>query len=330
MSAVKSLKWIEMNQYTVQGVQAVGKNLFKWATESQNWVVHARLNTAITGEDAEAADIHYTQLKNAALAASSKPSNKPKCSSSQQSYDLLLIAEPVAFVKFNHSPHKLSVLRTLCEYLIQTLGSEWTGLNVHPTRFKEHLLKTLGPDWSAFNQSKKVYISHKKTVGAALAETAQLQVTEEKAEKIVDVGLMLQKYILQKQMPFDGSFSPYCLSERVAQPLLTLIDILLEGLNSIAELKDDQANNISRIRVACTISQMICSNATKHSSQTPTLYQRRERERDTPFPLYVGLKLHVNDRQKGNISTFHTLGMSVSYDQVMDGRKSFAKAVSKR
>ena len=146
--------------------------------------------------------------------------------------------------------------------------------------------------------------------------------TEEEAEKIVDVGLMLRKYILQKQMPFDGSFSPYCRSEPVTQPLLTLIDILLEGPSSIAKLKDDQASNISRIRVACTISQMICSNATKHSSQ--------KGERETPFPLYVGLKLHVNDRQKGNINTFHALGMSVSYDRVMDVRKSFAKAVSKR
>ena len=164
----------------------------------------------MTGEDAEAADIHYhhtcyTQLKNAARAASSKPSNKPKRSSSQQSYDPLVIAELVAFVKFNHSPHKLSVLRRLYEDRIQTLGFEWTGLNVHPTRFKEHFLKTLGPDWSAFNEGKEVYISHKKTVGAALAETARLQVTEEEAEKIVDVGLMLQKYILQKQMPFDWS-----------------------------------------------------------------------------------------------------------------------------
>jgi hypothetical protein len=73
---------------------------------------------------------------------------------------------------------------------------------------------------------------------------------------------------------------------------------------------------------------MICSNAIKQTSQTPTLYQRRERE--TPFPLYVGFKLHVNDRQKGNINTFHALGMSVSYDRVMGERRNFAKAVSKR
>jgi hypothetical protein len=107
-------------------------------------------------------------------------------------------------------------------------GSEWTGFTVHPSRFNEHLLKKLGSDWSAYNQGREVYIIHNKTVGASLAEIAQLQVTEEEAEKIVDVGIMLRKYILLQQMPFDESFNSQCLSEPVPQPLLILIDVLLE------------------------------------------------------------------------------------------------------
>ena len=153
--------------------------------------------------------------------------------------------------------------------------------------------------------------------------------TDEEAEKIADVGLMLREYILLHQMPFTGPFSSHYLSEPVAQPLLTLIDVLLEGSSSIAERKkDNQSSNTSMIRVECTIPHMICSNAVKQSSQTPTFYQRKEK--DTPFPLYVGLKLHVNDRQKGNVSTFHALSMSVSYERVMGVRRSFAKAVSKQ
>ena len=35
--------------------------------------------------------------------------------------------------------------------------------------------------------------------------------------------------------------------------------------------------------------------------------------------------LHVNDRQKGTINKFHAVGISVSYDFVME----FARAVSK-
>ena len=43
-----------------------------------------------------------------------------------------------------------------------------------------------------------------------------------------------------------------------------------------------------------------------------------------------GLSLRATDRQKGAIVTFHALGMSVSYDRVMDVRRGFARAVSKR
>ena len=92
------------------------------------------------------------------------------------------------------------------------LGSDWIGVSVHSTRFKEHLLRRtcgedLGPDWCAFKEGKEVYLSHKQTVGAVLADTARLQVTENKAEKNVHVGLMLRKYILLQQMSFSGSFN---------------------------------------------------------------------------------------------------------------------------
>ena len=44
----------------------------------------------------------------------------------------------------------------------------------------------------------------------------------------------------------------------------------------------------------------------------------------------MGLSLHATDSQREAIVTFHTLGMSVSYDRVMDVRMGFAQAVSKR
>ena len=44
----------------------------------------------------------------------------------------------------------------------------------------------------------------------------------------------------------------------------------------------------------------------------------------------MGLKLHANDCQKRTISTFHALGISVSYDRVMDVRRGLALSVSRR
>ena len=134
------------------------------------------------------------------------------------------------------------------------------------TRFQENVLRRLGHDWCAFlhltwcftstetvwlimdggrmgwdprhislftqllssgcafQEGRQVYLSHSNTVGAALAETAHLQVTEDEADR----------YILLQEMPFNGSFNSHCLSEPVAEPLLTLIDVLLEVWRFIA------------------------------------------------------------------------------------------------
>ena len=107
------------------------------------------------------------------------------------------------------------------------------------------------------------------------------------------------------------------------------LNILLEGSSSVEEqIEQVQASISARVTVACTISQLVCSNAAKQSCSALSLYQRKERE--TPFPLYMGLKLHSSGRQKGMINMFHSLGMCVSYDRVMGVRKSLARAVSKR
>ena len=84
------------------------ENICKWAVESMNWVVHARLNTA---SDAEAGDVHYhifcyTKLKNKARAAVNKSSNA-ETSYARQQYDPLVFDQLVAFVQFNNRPTSL-------------------------------------------------------------------------------------------------------------------------------------------------------------------------------------------------------------------------------
>ena len=77
-------------------------------------------------------------------------------------------------------------------------------------------------------------------------------------------------------------------------------------------VKEDEEIASARIRVACVISQLICSNATKRCSEANTLYHARDKE--IPLPLYLGLKLHFNDRQKEMINSFHSHGLLVPYD----------------
>ena len=167
-------------------------------------------------------------------------------------------------MQFNNSTLKLADLRKLYERRLVQLDSDWIGSFVHPTRFKEHLLQKQGPDWSEYTKVRDIYISHKKTVVAALAQASCIHVSDDEAQKIVEVSLILRQHILQEQRRFSESFNPGCLSEPVSKPLLTLLDVLLEGSSSIeAKVAKDQASISGRFEVACTISQLIYSNAAK-------------------------------------------------------------------
>ncbi len=99
------------------------------------------------------------------------------------------------------------------------------------------------------------------------------------SKTIVEVGLILRRYILQPQKPFNGSFNSSCINEPVTKTLLTLLDVLLQGSSSIEEkVAEDQASISARNRVACTISQLICSNAAKQASNTLTVLEEGERD----------------------------------------------------
>ena len=151
-------------------------------------MIHARLNTAIIAEDAEAGDVHYhtscyTMLKNDARAAKLKSSHAKRGSPVGCTYDPLVIAQLVAFVESNHSIFKLADLRKLYYRRLNQLGSDWIGVYVHQKRFKEHILQKLGPDWSEYSEGRDVCVSHKNAIGAALAQNVNLQVSEDEAKK---------------------------------------------------------------------------------------------------------------------------------------------------
>ena len=78
-----------------------------------------------------------------------------------------------------------------------------------------------------------MYIAHKAVLGDALADAAQAQITEDEANKIVECAMILRKYILLPQPSFDGTFKQGCLSNPVHPALLTTVDVMLEGSNSI-------------------------------------------------------------------------------------------------
>ena len=60
------------------------------------------------------------------------------------------------------------------------------------------------------------------------------------------------------------------------------------------------------------------------------LIPRSSNRCETPFPLYVGLKLHVEAKCKHLITVFKVLGMAITYSREQQVSKCLAAAVSEQ
>ncbi|WAR07367.1 LOW QUALITY PROTEIN: hypothetical protein MAR_017325, partial [Mya arenaria] len=91
---------------------------------------------------------------------------------------------------------------------------------------------------------------------------------------------------------------------------------MFDNVSLFNGIKDQSAKEGSDLQAALTISQMFLFNAVKHSRHASTSGQvRHKADRETPLPLYIGLKLHAATRKKRLVDMMFQLGMSVCYDR---------------
>ena len=58
-----------------------------------------------------------------------------------------------------------------------------------------------------------------------------------------------------------------------------------------------------------------------HSLKCPrneTVNTKHSKEYETPLPVYIGMKIHSQTRKRNLVDTFFSLGLSVSYDRVLE------------
>ena len=90
--------------------------------------------------------------------------------------------------------------------------------------------------------------------------------------------------------------------------------------------------NVIESQASLTISQLINFNARKNSSTINTIqYNSRHcKDREPPLPLYVGLNVHTLTRNKKIVNLLYKLGVSVSYDRIIEVENSIASVICKR
>uniref|UniRef100_UPI00358E5A52 uncharacterized protein n=1 Tax=Myxine glutinosa TaxID=7769 RepID=UPI00358E5A52 len=98
--------------------------------------------------------------------------------------------------------------------------------------------------------------------------------------------------------------------------------MILNGPN----LKDQESNES---QVCLTIGQNIIYNVKKRKPNSPVKV-RHTLDREPPLTIYIGLNIHALTRSKKINQQLHTMGISVSYDRVMQLEDWLATAVCER
>ena len=103
-------------------------------------------------------------------------------------------------------------------------------------------------------------------------------------------------------------FESGCQKESVPSTLKTLVSMLLNGANlKHQDSIDSQAS--------LTISQSILFNFKKCASSSSK--SRHSLYREPPLPLYIGMMIHTETRSKKTVTELHDMGLSVSYDRIL-------------
>jgi len=199
---------------------------------------------------------------------------------------------------------------------------------VHSTRFKDRLLESC-PYLTAAVHGRDVLVTFDEHVGHALHRLTEHADAE--AVHMMHVVKLLRDAIFSASFHFEGSFESNCQIESIPKMLLNFVNMLLEGPGCI---------NSSTNQAALSISQLIVFNAIQR--QRPHVASvdvddtahkrfstRHSSSQETPLPIYIGLMLHSATRKKKVVNKCNRLGLSVSYNRVLQIMNKTANVVCK-
>ena len=108
---------------------------------------------------------------------------------------------------------------------------------------------------------------------------------------------------------FNGSFLENCQEKSIPLRLLSLCSLLIDGCDP---------HKKSASQSALTISQIITREYRKRWDNHQSTTRLHLKARETPVPIYIGLKLYTTVRSRTLIDKLFHLGICVSYARVLD------------
>ena len=199
---------------------------------------------------------------------------------------------------------RLADICHLYQQRLEQLGVESPSVN--STRLKDKLLAEI-PELEAHKSGRDVLLAFQKDVGKALAQSSDLS----EAVIIAKAANILRKSILDHQSRFDGTFSEACVRNSVPPLLLQFVGMVEHGADIKSQLRFGASKSDQAI---AQLMQFNCYSRYKEGATT----HRHSKDRETPFPVYMGLSVYAKTRKRNLVEMLHQYGLSISYDRVLE------------
>ena len=241
----------------------------------------------------------------------------------------IALAELVIFIEDSRSEEDVGPIYKLADLadmytsrLNQLLGAHVIG-RVHTTRLKDRILAMV-PDLQEYKQGRDILLAFKDDVAMALRRARED--CDNEAMHLARAATIVRRDMMAVENNFNGSFDHDCQHNSVPKSLLSLVNMLLYGPN----IKNQASNANYTTQTGITIAQLLLYNSYSRRRNEPHQYERHNRTRETPLPIYLGLSVHAKTRSRELVNNLYDLGLSISYDRVMSISTDLGNGVCRR
>ena len=214
--------------------------------------------------------------------------------------------------------YSCSLTFTPCSY-VNRLADFGINKQINKTRLKVSVLEKF-PEAYEQHDNKKTVIVFEEGMKNMLREALKKWNFSEDVAILAKAATIVRKDIFDHDhFTFTGSFPPKCQEDSLPSSLKSLVSLIFNG----PDLKDQDRHDS---QAYLTISQLILYSVKKRPSKLD-VKPRHTLQREPPMPVYIGLNIHQLTRSKQLIQQFYQMGISISYDRVLELEEWIATAV---
>ena len=205
---------------------------------------------------------------------------------------------------------RLAALAEMYSTRLQQLGGDVSS-RIHSTDLKYRIMVNV-PWLQAHKQGRDVLLVFNHDIDMAL-EHARARDFDSEAMTLLKATRIIRRDIMNMKTKLNGLLKNNCQQQSVPHSLKTMVGMILGG----PDIKT-QSSDMFEAQTTLSISQLVFFNASIRRRVSGTTNTYHSRDREPPLSIYLGLMTHAETRKRILVDKLYYLGLSISYDRVLE------------